>query len=98
MVGGIEGCSFVPAQAFIDATGDAVLAERCGGVCRAAGRDTERIMSPTLCARVTGIDFERFDRRRDQQAAVDRAVADGFFSQPDRAFPASSEPANATES
>ncbi|TVQ98040.1 MAG: FAD-dependent oxidoreductase [Spirochaetaceae bacterium] len=84
---GIEGYSFVAAKAFIDATGDAVLAEQCGVVCRAAGRDTERIMPPTLCARVTGIDYDRFDRRRDQQTAVDTAVADGFFSQPDRHVP-----------
>ncbi len=83
----IEGYSFVAAKAFIDATGDAALAERCGVMCRAAGRDTERIMPPTLCARVTGIDFDRFDRRRDQQAGVDRAVSDGFFSQPDRHVP-----------
>ncbi|HKJ85440.1 MAG TPA: FAD-dependent oxidoreductase, partial [Spirochaetia bacterium] len=41
----------------------------------------------TLCARMTGIDYRRFDRRRDQQDAVDHAVRDGFFSQPDRHVP-----------
>lgn len=82
-----EGLRYVPARAFIDATGDAVLADYCGVPCREAGRDTERIMAPTLCARIEGIDYDRFDRRRDQQAAVDRAVDEGFFSQPDRHVP-----------
>lgn len=83
----IEGFCYVPAAAFIDATGDAVLSDLCGVVCREAGRDTDRIMPPTLCARVTGIDHTRFHRKPDQQPAVDRAVADGFFSQPDRHVP-----------
>lgn len=83
----IEGFCYVPAAAFIDATGDAVLSDLCGVECLQAGRDTEKIMPPTLCARVTGIDHNRFHRKPDQQPAVDRAVAEGFFSQPDRHVP-----------
>lgn len=83
----IEGFRYVPARAFIDATGDAVLSDLCGVPCREAGRDTERIMAPTLCARVDGIDYDRFDKYQAQQPAVDQAVDDGFFSQPDRHVP-----------
>ena len=74
------------AEAFVDATGDAVLAEACGAPSLRAGRDTERIMPPTLCAVQTGIDYEVFDRGL-QQAAVERAIRDGFFSQDDRHVP-----------
>ncbi|TVQ21337.1 MAG: FAD-dependent oxidoreductase [Spirochaetaceae bacterium] len=83
----IEGFSYVPAASFIDATGDAVLSDLCGVTCREAGRDTDKIMPPTLCARVTGIDHNRFHRKPHQQPAVDRAVAEGFFSQADRHVP-----------
>jgi flavin-dependent dehydrogenase len=41
----IEGYRYVRAKAFIDATGDAVLADICGAKCREAGRDTP----VTLC-------------------------------------------------
>ena len=82
----IEGYRFLRAATFIDATGDAVLAEVCGVPVRAAGRDTPHIMPPTLCASVTDIDFERF-AKGDQQAMVEQAIADNYFSQPDRHVP-----------
>ena len=83
----IEGFRYVPAKAFIDATGDAVLTDLCGARCYSAGADTEKIMPPTLCARIDGIDYSRFDRKRDQGAKVTEAIADGFFTQPDRHVP-----------
>lgn len=83
----IEGLRYVPAKAVIDATGDAVVADLCGAACREAGRDTAKIMPPTLCASVVDVDFKRFDRRAMQQVAVEKAIADGFFSQPDRHVP-----------
>ena len=83
---GVEGYAFVAAEAFVDATGDAVLAEACGAPSVRAGRDTERIMPPTLCAVQTGIDYDVFDRGL-QQAAVERAIRDGFFSHDDRHVP-----------
>ncbi len=49
----IEGYNYVPAKGFIDATGDASLANYCGVSTREAGRDTENIMPPTLCGLVT---------------------------------------------
>lgn len=82
----IEGMRFVPARAFVDATGDAVLANLCGAACREAGRDTPNIMPPTLCSAHAGIDYEQFNRNL-QQKAVEQAIEDGFFSQPDRHVP-----------
>lgn len=83
----VEGFSYVPARTFIDATGDAHLATMAGAACRTAGKDTPRIMPPTLCSLIANVDFNRFDRLRDQQAAVEKALADGYFSQPDRHVP-----------
>lgn len=82
----IEGYRFVRAGAFVDATGDAVLSQLCGVSYREAGRDTPNIMAPTLCAAQAGLRADDFDYGR-QQEAVMRAVADGFFSQPDRHVP-----------
>ena len=89
----IEGYRYVRAKTFVDGTGDAVLAELCGVVCRAAGHDTPNIMPPTLCSLCSGIDFSRFRDEatfrphRSQQDAVEKAVADGFFTQPDIHLP-----------
>ena len=80
----IEGYRFVRAQAFIDCTGDAVLAKLCGVVCREAGRDTPGIMPPTHTWLAAGIDFTRLGN---QQAAVEKAIQEGFFTQPDRHLP-----------
>ncbi len=80
----IEGLRYVPAKAFIDATGDAVLSDLCGAPYREAGRDTPSIMPPTLCGLCANIDWARFG---DQQKYVEQAVDEGFFSQPDRHVP-----------
>jgi hypothetical protein len=89
----IEGYRYVRAKTFLDGTGDAVLAEMCGVVCRAAGRDTPGIMPPTLCSLCSGIDFSRFHDEptfrphRAQQNAVELAIKDRFFTQPDLHLP-----------
>jgi succinate dehydrogenase/fumarate reductase flavoprotein subunit len=88
----IEGYRYVKAAAFIDATGDAVLASLCGASCWEAGKDTPGIMPPTLCAVMTGVDWPRV-RSGDglgpagQQEKIEQAVSDGFFSQPDKHVP-----------
>lgn len=82
----ISGHQFVPAHAFIDATGDAVLAKISGAPCREAGKDTPHIMPPTLCASLTGIDFHRF-RGPIFKIALAKALSEGYFSQPDRHVP-----------
>ena len=89
----IEGYRYVRAKTFLDGTGDAVLAEMCGVTCRAAGHDTPGIMPPTLCSLCSGIDFTRFHDEptfrphRSQQDAVEQAVKDQFFTQPDLHLP-----------
>lgn len=88
----IEGYRFIPAKTFVDATGDAVLADLCGAACREPGRDAPAAMPPTLCSLYAGIDWERAEKRhadkfRDEQALLEQAIADGLFSQPDRHLP-----------
>jgi len=80
----IEGYRYVRAGAFIDATGNGVLAKLSGAVCRDAGKDTPGIMPPTLISLFSGIDWEHIG---DQQAANRKALGDKFFTQPDRHFP-----------
>lgn len=92
VVQNIEGYRFVPAKTFVDATGDAVLADLCGADCREAGRDTAKIMPPTLCSLFTGIDWkcavhDHPDRLPGEKAALERAIAEGALSQPDRHLP-----------
>jgi len=82
----VEGYRYLRASTFIDGTGDAVLADLCGAACRAAGRDTPNIMPPTLCARIADVDYDRFSKTQ-QQAMIEKAIADGFFTQPDRHVP-----------
>lgn len=76
----IEGLRYIPARTFIDATGDAVLAERCGVECRT----NPAFMPGTLCAIHAGIDWSVAVHK---QAYVDAAIAEGHFTQPDRHVP-----------
>jgi hypothetical protein len=80
----VEGYRYVRAKAFVDATGDAVLAVLCGAPCREAGRDTPRIMPATLASLHTGVDWSRV---KGQQEAINKAVEAGHFTQPDRHLP-----------
>ena len=86
MIHNVEGYAYIETPAVIDATGDALLAHACGAAARRAGTDTPQIMPPTLCSLQAGINYDIFDRRL-QQAAVDQALEEGFFSQPDRQVP-----------
>lgn len=87
----VEGYRYVQAKAFVDATGDAVLTHLCGAPCWEAGKDTENIMPPTLCALLAGVDWRQAGYRDiglpDHQQKVEQAVEEGFFSQPDRHVP-----------
>ncbi len=91
----IEGYRFVEAKTFVDATGDAVLADLCGVACREAGHDAPEPMPPTLCSLCSGIDWEVAadpDRPRSntacrQQEKLLEAIADGHFSHKDRHLP-----------
>ncbi len=80
----VEGFRYVPARTFIDCTGDAVLADLCGVPCREPGRDTPRPMPATLASLHTGLSFARMI---EQGPALQKAVDDDHFTQPDRHFP-----------
>lgn len=82
----IEGYRYVQSKAFVDGTGDAVLADLCGAKCRAAGRETKNIMPPTLCAVLADMDYEQY-KGSQQAAMIEKAIADGFFTQNDRHVP-----------
>jgi len=85
----IEGYSFIAAKAFIDCTGDAVLADLCGCDCWEAGRDTPRIMPATLPSLFAGVDWEKYreytKREGHEQFSgiIRKGIADGIFIQPD---------------
>ena len=89
----IEGYRYVPAAAFVDATGDAVLAAICGVECRAAGINAPEPMPPTLCSLCSGIDWGRArptgdaNCPADQQHYLEQAIAAGHFSHQDRHMP-----------
>jgi hypothetical protein len=82
----IEGFRCARARAFIDCTGDAVLAHLCGAACREAGRDTPRIMPATLASLFAGVDWS-VPRKYEQEAYLPQALEDGHFSQYDRHLP-----------
>ena len=84
----IEGFRYIKAKTFIDATGDASLVKLCGAECF----EPDVAMAPTLCAIVDGIRWETMDinscgKINGQQEIVDKAVEEGFFSQPDHHVP-----------
>ena len=87
----VEGYRFVPARTFVDGTGDAVLAHLCDVPCREAGRDTPGIMPATLASLFTGIEWTRMGG---QQDALQKALADGHFTQYDRHLPGMSKVGN----
>ena len=91
----VEGYRYIRAAAFIDATGDAMLADLCGAKSRAAGRDTPNIMPPTLCAMIADIDYDRF-KKSSQQAMVEKAIADKLLhpARPPRAGAVPQRPGN----
>jgi len=84
----VEGYKFVRAGAYIDATGDGVLADLCGAPCREAGRDTEAPMPATLCSLHAGLDWSKMGN---QHAALKKALADKHFTQSDRHLPGMSK-------
>ncbi len=81
----IEGFSFVKARTFVDATGDAILANLCGVPCREAGRDTPRIMPATLPSLFTSIDWD--GRKGGEKELLFQALEAGHFTQYDRHLP-----------
>ena len=92
VVADVEGLRLLRARAYIDATGDAVLADACGAPCwRAGTQDTPRIMPPTLCGFFTNIPWEQIPMKDKSPSAharmLQKALDDGFFSQNDQLVP-----------
>ena len=89
----VEGYRYVPAKAFVDATGDAVLTTLCGAACREAGINAPEPMPPTLCSLCAGIDWARATKTphencpTTQQEALERAITEGHFSHKDKHMP-----------
>jgi hypothetical protein len=94
----VEGLRYVPARAFVDATGDAALAALAGFDCKVVLRDTDTVSPSTLCALLAGmdwsdpaygVDWRGLDavKNRVRQELVPRAIEEGFFTQEDRFFP-----------
>jgi hypothetical protein len=92
VISNIEGLRYIRAKAFIDATGDAVLADACGAECKVAGRDWP-FQPATVCSVFSGIDWDHpayntnggTDVVRDKvkKEYLPKANADGHFSHPD---------------
>ncbi len=98
IVANVEGTRYIRAKTFIDATGDAVLADLCGADCVVAGRDFKDIAPSTLCSLFGGVnwndpaygtDFTGRDKVKldTKQRLLPKAIADGHFSQEDRFMP-----------
>lgn len=94
----IEGLRFAPARCFIDSTGDATLAAAAGAECKVVLRDTDTVAPSTLCSLYAGIDWRHPDygtdwrgidavKNRVKGELLERALADGHFSQEDRFMP-----------
>lgn len=92
----IEGYSYIKAKTFIDATGDGVLANICGVLCREAGRDTPEIMPATLTSIHSGIQWDKFrDFTEDEKVElIEKAYEEGIFTQLDRHLPGMSRVGN----
>lgn len=92
VVADVEGLRCIRAKCFVDATGDAILTALAGFPCVRAGTpEAPMIMPPTLCALHSNIPWDSIPMRDKGAAAhgeaLQRAVSDGFFSQPDRMVP-----------
>lgn len=92
----VEGLQYVPAKAFIDATGDAALASLTGAECKVVLRDTDTVAPSTLCSLLAGMNWDDpayagtgMDavKARVRSELVPKAIDDGFFTQEDRFFP-----------
>jgi hypothetical protein len=92
IISNIEGLRYIKAKAFIDCTGDAVLAAACGVDCKIAGRDWP-FQPATVCSTYSGIDWKNpaYTTNRGTDAVREKvkteylpqANADGHFSHPD---------------
>ncbi|NMA21432.1 MAG: FAD-dependent oxidoreductase [Lentisphaerae bacterium] len=88
VINNVEGLRYIKAKAFIDGTGDAIVAKLCNAPCF----EPEDPMPPTMMAMVNGIDWAPMELEDcglivNQRPVIDKAIEDGFFTQPDRHVP-----------
>ena len=81
---GKSGLFAVKADVYLDCTGDGDLCALAGAPF-GFGDDAGRTMASTLCSQWAGIDWSQAHQPDDR--ALDRAIADGVFSVPDRHLP-----------
>ena len=79
-----SGLWAVKAKVFVDATGNGDLCMFAGAETRTGDADGKS-MPGTLCTLWAGCDFSKWpkSRTREQHRALDRAIRDGVFSEPD---------------
>jgi hypothetical protein len=82
----IEGYQYVTAKTFVDGTGNGVLSQLCGASYQDAGTDTPNIMPATLMSLFSAINWEEFSKGS-QADSLQKALADGHFTQHDRHLP-----------
>ncbi len=98
IVHNIEGYRYVAAKTFVDATGDATLAELCGAPCKVVLRDSDTVAPSTLCSLFAGVDWNHpaygsdwrgIDavKNRVKNELLPQAIREGHFSQDDRFMP-----------
>ena len=98
VISNIEGYRYIRAKTYVDATGDAVLADLCGAPCLVAGRDWNDTAPGSLCSLYGGIDWDDpaygtdytgrdAIKLKTKKEFLQKAVDDGHFSQPDRHMP-----------
>jgi len=97
VISNVEGYRFIRARTFIDATGDAALADLAGADCKVILRDIEAVAPSTLCSLFAGMnwddpaygdDWRGIDKvKAFSKKQLHQAIADGHFSQPDKFMP-----------
>ena len=97
VISNVEGYRFIRAKTFIDATGDAALADLAGAECKVILRDIEAVAPSTLCSLFAGMnwddpaygdDWRGIDKvKAFSKKQLHQAIVDGHFSQPDQFMP-----------
>ena len=74
IINNVEGMKYIKAKAFIDCTGDAVLADLCGAESWRAGKDTEHIMPATMATLWCGKNGLGSDLKKKYTEAVEKGL------------------------
>lgn len=87
IINNIDGYKYIKAEAYVDATGDAVLSALCGVDYYEAYRDTEKGQPSTLVSIWGDIDWDAAKESiPDHKRKILEAIERGKFSVPDRQF------------